>query len=545
MKKIILLAFVILAFACKADAASLYLSQPSKSVNVGDNVSLKVMVNTEGVSINNVESQIIFPTDMLEVVSVSKSSSIFSIWIEDPKFSNSTGSINLNGGIPNPGYVGTSGEVVNIIFRTKKSGTATLNFSDSSVRANDGKGTNVLTSKGSAQINITPSTNVPSPYLSDIPQKPNATSSTHPNPSEWYANSTVSFEWNTPKGVDLVQAMVNQNPDFIPSVNYNPSANKKVLTNVKDGIYYFKLRYRNSSGWGPVFAQKIQIDTVSPENLVARIYKGENSYEIELSADDKLSGIDHFGIKIDNGDEIIVTSSDLHDGKFDLPVVTPGGHDVLVTAYDKAKNSVASKLTFKNEIKVQPVIYADKSEVVTGDDLRIWGNVGYKDAAVDVFVKNGDNQLSYHTVSDANGGFEINASDFGIGPSAEIWASVVITSPNEGLLSNKINIVVKDNSFLTTILDFVNRFAFEIKIALGFVAGVLVLYLLWFRFFGYRKFVSPNTKDVAKEMYEKLLSTKSDMESDIQILEKTLKGVELTRSEQIRFNKIKSKHARR
>ncbi len=136
-------------------AATLFISPSSSSVTSGNIFTVNVIVNTEGQSINTSDAIIQFPTDILQVVSVSKGSSIFSLWVEDPNFSNTTGQISFNGGIANPGYLGNYGQLVSITFQAKKAGSASILFSDSSVRANDGLGTDVLSTKVGAKFTIT------------------------------------------------------------------------------------------------------------------------------------------------------------------------------------------------------------------------------------------------------------------------------------------------------------------------------------------------------------------------------------------------------
>jgi len=147
-------------------SATLFVSPSSSSVVAGNIFTVNIVVNTEGQNINTSDAVIQFPTDLLQVVSVSKGSSIFSLWVEDPNFSNTTGQISFNGGIANPGYLGNYGQLISITFKTKKSGTASLLFSDSSVRANDGLGTDVLTSKTGASFTIT------NPVVPVVPAKP-------------------------------------------------------------------------------------------------------------------------------------------------------------------------------------------------------------------------------------------------------------------------------------------------------------------------------------------------------------------------------------
>lgn len=151
---VLLLVVFSLFFAKHVEAASLSLMPTSSSVSVGNIVSIKVVVNTNGKYINNGEAAILFPTDLLEVVSISKNSSIFSLWVEEPIFSNYTGKISFNGGVPTPGFIGNNGTIASITFKAKKVGTASVIFGDSAIRENDGLGTDILTVKNPGIVQI-------------------------------------------------------------------------------------------------------------------------------------------------------------------------------------------------------------------------------------------------------------------------------------------------------------------------------------------------------------------------------------------------------
>jgi hypothetical protein len=131
-----------------------------------------------------------FPTDKLQVVSVTKSGSIFSLWVQDPSFSNSSGKVNFEGIVLNPGYTGSRGKLVNITFRTRAEGSATISFLSGSVLANDGSGSNILTSSGKATINITPKLATTLPPVIQVGTDPNTLATTTP-PLEDLATTTV------------------------------------------------------------------------------------------------------------------------------------------------------------------------------------------------------------------------------------------------------------------------------------------------------------------------------------------------------------------
>ncbi|MEI6660209.1 MAG: hypothetical protein WCK91_02180, partial [bacterium] len=132
----------------------------SSSANhaTGDSFSAYVVASSTDQALNAVDGVVSFPIDKLEVTSVSKDDSVLSLWTQEPTFSNNTGSVNFSGVALNPGYAGSSGKIIKINFKAKKSGSAAVVFSSGSVLANDGLGTNILTGLNSKQFNLSDGT---------------------------------------------------------------------------------------------------------------------------------------------------------------------------------------------------------------------------------------------------------------------------------------------------------------------------------------------------------------------------------------------------
>ncbi|MCX6737474.1 MAG: dockerin type I domain-containing protein [Candidatus Parcubacteria bacterium] len=132
------------------------MTPPAGNFYVGDNISFSLLVNTPNLSINTVEGTITFPTDKLQVTSLSKTDSIFNLWIQEPSFSNqnSTGTIMFIGGLPTPGFIGIAGQIITISFKVVGYGDAVLGITDARILANDGLGTNILTSVTPSQLTL-------------------------------------------------------------------------------------------------------------------------------------------------------------------------------------------------------------------------------------------------------------------------------------------------------------------------------------------------------------------------------------------------------
>ena len=151
---VISISFVAISGARIANAATLGFSPSTLSRTVGSTFSVFVYVSSADQATNAVSGVISFPTDKLQAVSVSKTNSVINLWVQEPTFSNTQGTVNFEGIALNPGYTGSQGTIITITFRTKSSGQANIKFSSGSVLANDGIGTNVLTGLGNANISI-------------------------------------------------------------------------------------------------------------------------------------------------------------------------------------------------------------------------------------------------------------------------------------------------------------------------------------------------------------------------------------------------------
>ena len=141
-------------FVGTANAASLDFSTTTNNYIKGDELLVNINVSSLDQSINAAYGSISFPTDKLEVVSISKENSIFTFWIREPSFSNTASNINFQGIIFNPGFMGENGKIMTIKFKVKNGGNANLNLSSGSVLVNNGKGTSIPTTLGSKQFNL-------------------------------------------------------------------------------------------------------------------------------------------------------------------------------------------------------------------------------------------------------------------------------------------------------------------------------------------------------------------------------------------------------
>ncbi|MFA5023313.1 MAG: cohesin domain-containing protein, partial [Candidatus Paceibacterota bacterium] len=150
------LAFLLFSFLPLISfAADLKLIAGSNSYAVGDNVTISVQLVSPSQAANAVYGVIDFPTDKLQVTSISKAGSVVNLWVQEPSFTNSSGQITFEGAILNPGFKGSAGRLITVNLKAKSSGTAKLALSNGSILANDGQGTSILKNLGATTITIT------------------------------------------------------------------------------------------------------------------------------------------------------------------------------------------------------------------------------------------------------------------------------------------------------------------------------------------------------------------------------------------------------
>jgi len=331
-----------------AGGASLLLSPGNNSYDCGKNFSIDVKVVTGGAAINAGEATLTFNTDLLEVVGISKSGSIFSLWTKEPGYLNNLGTINFGGGIPASNYNGSSGKILTITFKAKLEGKALVNFSKARILAADGKGTNILSNmQGGVYIlkavkkDIPPV--IPEKVSTKVPAAPRISSLTHPNPEQWYSNNNPEFFWTVPTDVTAVKLLVGKIPVAAPTVLYSPPVKRKRITTLDDGIWYFHVQFKNKRGWGGTTHRKILIDTNSPESFNINVdNEGDpaNSTPIlYFEAKDSLSGIEYYEVRI--LEEIKkVEARDFKTEPYRLDPLAVGEHFITVKAVDRAGNYV-------------------------------------------------------------------------------------------------------------------------------------------------------------------------------------------------------------
>ncbi len=541
IKSLISFIFAAVMFAVlpvAASAATLSFSASSGEYAVGKTLSVSVYVSSADQAMNAASGVISFPSDKLEVISLSKTGSIFTLWVQEPSFSNSAGTINFEGIVLNPGFTGSSGKAITITFRTKAAGNASLTFSSGSALANDGKGTNILTGMGNANFSIgtiqpgAPEIVTPA-EIAGTPEAPVISSLTHPDPNKWYAESSAKFNWNVPKDITAVRLLVGKIPNAIPTITYTTPINSKEIADLTDGIWYFSVRLKNSAGWGAVSHFRFQVDTAKPSSFniteITRKDLTEPKASFIFDSKDEVSGIDHYEIQIDGGNAQIWND----DGTktYTTTVLESGKHVLIAKAVDKAGNSLASSAEFVIESLNSPTITEYPKDLQSGEPLIVRGST-YSNSKVTIWLqKEKDDPKSFTVESDQDGKFAFTADEKLEDGTYRLWAEVVNARGAKSLPGEKITIAIAKPAILQVGSWAVNLLAVIIPlVALIFVLLFIVWYG-WHKFSLLRKRIRKEVREVETTLHRAFDTLKEDIREQIKLLEKTRGRRQLTEEE--------------
>lgn len=366
-------------FAPHSHAATLFLFVKPTTAAVGTEVRVDVKIESADQSFNATQATLTFPADILEVVRVDKTNSLFSFWLQEPTFSNEKGTVTFIGGSAT-GFTGKSLEALGVVFRVKGAGVANLALSDGAITASDGSGTNILTAMEGIRLSFPttqgagPLAEVPTQIIrapgkaAGLPMKPILSISLYQNSAKWY-NVSVPFYamWDLPADVADVAAVTNGNPNFSPTHSEGLFVSRRFAA-PDDGISYVHVRFKNAFGWGPTAHYRINVDTVPPEPFSVSLIAGPSAqfpHRINYNARDALSGVDHFEIAVNN---VVSTSTKNDGGYYDLPFhLFPGKNVITVKAFDAAGNSTIGSLDAEVAPIASPTIMRVNKTIYLGE----------------------------------------------------------------------------------------------------------------------------------------------------------------------------------
>lgn len=395
--------FILLSIG-NASAASFSFALDKQSFSVGEDFTVYLHIDSQGVAINAAQGTIQYPSDVIEVRSIDKSVSVFNFWLQEPTEASDKKSISFTGGSTG-GLSGASLDVVKMVFRVKGVGTGSINVNNGAITASDGSGTNVLVgskgidivSSGQGQPNtqvtttaqvippIVPITRVAVPSAK-LPVKPDVVVGLYPDPNAWNnASAPFLVQWTLPADITAVATSVNKDPAAQPTKSEGLFDNK-TFPHLDTGIWYLHVQFKNNIGWGPVAHYRIAIDTIPPLPFDILLSSGASSTDpqpfISFSTSDQPSGISEYNIQIGGADPISVTEESLK-----LPLQAPGKHIVRVIARDNAGNSTEAI----EEVEIIPIEapkigFVSKAVYIGEGGFEVRGS-GVPEYSVEIYIK--------------------------------------------------------------------------------------------------------------------------------------------------------------
>lgn len=536
-----------LAPSVGAANASLYLSPSSEVYSVGNTFSVAVRVNTGGIAINAAEAGLIFSPDKLSVVSLSKSGSIFSLWTTEPSFSNSDGTVSFGGGVPNPGFSGASGKILTITFRAKTSGTATVGFSSGAVLANDGKGTNILSSLGNSNYTLQVETVTPSalppvlppaplPTPTGVPYPPEVSSSSHSDSNKWYSHNSPEFKWDLSDDVTGVSIMLTDKLDSNPGPNSDGLFDSKTYENLEDGIHYLHLKLRNRFGWSQIAHFRVQIDTKPPKHFKITVSEGTETYNprptLFFETTDQVSGLDHYRVKIGEGDFFLISLEDVKSNPYQISLQAPGKRTVAVKAVDQAGNETLAMTTI-NILPIESPIITDYPQALLPGDVLDFNGTAIPGSVVLAYVQQrGEESIVQTAKSNKDGAWSYvydQPVEKGI---YKIWARAINSQGAQSLLSEKITIKISQPILVRIGNLIVERLTIIISILTFLALLIFGLLYTWLRFKLFVKRIKKETKEAEQALHRAFDALRENAEQEIKLLTKVKTKRGLTKEEE-------------
>jgi len=396
-------------------AATLVASPNTGVYTAGTNFTVNVLVNTEGKSVNAAEGVLTYNPKELSVVSVNRNNSIFNLWVTEPTFSNTAGTLNFSGGLPS-GYAGSAGSVFTVTFRPILAGTARISFTGGSVLANDGQGTNVLSKMSGGTYTVKAPSDQPKAEVieyvapANTPIAPKLTSPTHIDQLSWYSQNKVVLNWNVPDDVVSIRTLLDDLPTSVPTKIYDTPIKTITIEDLKDGESYFHIQFKNDVGWGRVAHYRLGVDMIDPEEFSISLAPDNDASNpiqvLSLNTKDSpnASPVKLYKVKIDNGEEYEYVDEKLTK-IMALPVLNPGNHLVVIEAFDVAGNSAINTFSFNISTFAKP-IFTDYPSQINEEVIPVIKGTTRAEAEVVIeLTKVGSEAIIYKVVADTTGQF--------------------------------------------------------------------------------------------------------------------------------------------
>lgn len=540
-----LLAFALWGGVAVANAQSIYISPATGSYSVGQSFSVRVMIKSPTRAVNAVSGTLTFPHNLLQVLSVSKNDSAMSLWVQDPSFDNNAGTVDFAGVVLNPGFTGSGGNVLTINFKPVNSGTANLGFSTGSLLANDGAGTNILDSLGSAVLTLGFAGAAPAPVATGGSlTAPIVSSDTHPDPKKWYTSDSPHFLFQSPSNATSISILLDKSPNSTPSKSYAPPITDKSIQGLAEGVWYMHAEYITSSGSSAITDFRVNIDHSPPTGFAIQDSSSRDraigAVQISITATDAVSYIDHYDLSIDGAPA--VTWRDDGSGVYTTPELFAGSHTIQGKVFDAAGNSALASLDFSIDGLAAPSISDYTKQITSSEPIMVKGTT-LPGMTARLFV---DTEKGPVKVADAkagsDGSFDIewqpDSSDLASGVLSPLGLHnmFVVGRFDDGRItknSDKMSLVVG-----TSVTTWLSQTVINFLVVLIIIIALIYLTLHLFmntrkKFREYRKDVRLEAKQAESVLHQAFKGMRDNLQSYVDKLEDVSTERRLTDAEKI------------
>jgi hypothetical protein len=568
-------------------AANISLAPISGTYKVGSTISIVISLTNNQDTINAVSAGLSFSNDTLELTSLSKDGSVMTLWAEDPTYSNVTGKVSFEGGVTNPGFSNSQGKILTLTFKVKKEGQGLVTISSGSVLANDGDATNVLGTLGAAAFILSSSgqdpvlvttkptrvaessaagtqgaqTSVSTSAQSKEVPAPVISSASYPDNTKWYSSRDAVFSWNLPPSVTVVRTVYGQREKSVPTKVYTPPISSRSFSVDGDGVMYMHVQFQVGDNRGAITSYKFQIDSQSPQitklSFVDDPSIASTSQALFINAEDRLSGVDHLTISIDEGPETIYPIDD--KSVYILQKQTPGKHTVTVGAVDLAGNTSKRTLDYTIKSILTPTIIGHTENVVSGDKVSISG-ITYASTTVEAILTRigevgpfGFSLVDTQVHKDSNYKETQTTESDGKGVFSIMWSTSVPSGIYEiklraiddtGVSSNYTDgkVIVVKSMALVRFATFISGWLSLILITLfAIVASAATFWYSILQFSHFRRRVRRTMQEAEEALRANVEAICKDTEDFHVTLVKAQKKRELTKEEQFMLRKFKKR----
>lgn len=176
--KYILILVLMLVLPSSVFAAVLSVQSSSDTISVGDTLVFKIVLNTEGKTINAIDGEISVGAKNADftLADVNTTASAFTLWPKTPSSSADGKTVSFIGGVP--GGVNTGDALIfNIVIQAKQPGEIIISPGKIQLYLNDGKGTAITPVFEPFSIKVIPATATTAPgnEQNNLPQNAGST----------------------------------------------------------------------------------------------------------------------------------------------------------------------------------------------------------------------------------------------------------------------------------------------------------------------------------------------------------------------------------